>query len=83
MTVMQEQLRQAEIELPQLQEQNKSLTEQNLALSKQIETLKNTIESERAKQTASAKEKRQLLHMARCIYRLTVRYYLNRGVISP
>ena len=62
MTVMQEQLRQAEIELPQLQEQNKSLTEQNLALSKQIETLKNTIESERnAKQTASAKEKRQLL----------------------
>ena len=59
---MQEQLRQAEIELPQLQEQNKSLTEQNLALSKQIETLKNTIESERnAKQTASAKEKRQLL----------------------
>ena len=62
MTVMQEQLRQAEIELPQHQEQNKSLTEQNLALSKQIETLKNTIESERnAKQTASAKEKRQLL----------------------
>ncbi|MEJ6496031.1 TIGR04211 family SH3 domain-containing protein [Pseudoalteromonas lipolytica] len=62
MTVMQEQLRQAEIELPQLQEQNKSLTEQNLALSKQIEALKSTIESERnAKQTASAKEKRQLL----------------------
>ncbi len=62
MTVMQEELRQAEIELPQLQEQNKTLTEQNQALSKQIQTLKNTIESERnAKQTASAKEKRQLL----------------------
>ncbi|MCP4585919.1 MULTISPECIES: TIGR04211 family SH3 domain-containing protein [unclassified Pseudoalteromonas] len=62
MTLMQEQLRQAEIELPQLQEQNRALTDQNLALSKQIETLKSTIESERnAKQTASAKEKRQLL----------------------
>ena len=62
MTLMQKQLRQAEIELPQLQEQNRALTDQNLALSKQIETLKNTIESERnAKQTASAKEKRQLL----------------------
>ena len=33
MTLMQEQLRQAEIELPQLQEQNKTLTEQNQALS--------------------------------------------------
>ena len=62
MTLMQEQLRQAEIELPQLQEQNKTLTEQNQALSEQIQALKNTIESERnAKQTASAKEKRQLL----------------------
>jgi SH3 domain protein len=62
MTLMQEQLRQAEIELPQLQEQNKTLTEQNQALSEQIQALKNTIESERnAKQTASAKENRQLL----------------------
>ena len=62
MTLMQEQLRQAEIELPQLQEQNRTLTEQNQALSEQIEKLKSTIESERnVKQLASAKEKRQLL----------------------
>ena len=62
MTLVQEQLRQAEIELPQLQEQNRSLNEQNQALTAQIDKLKNTIESERnAKQAASAKEKRQLL----------------------
>ena len=62
MTLMQEQLRQAEIELPQLQEQNRSLNEQNQALTAQIDKLKNTIESERnAKQAASAKEKRQFL----------------------
>lgn len=62
MTLMQEQLRQAEIELPQLQEQNQELTDQNQALAEQITKLKTTMEAERnQKQAASAKEKRQLL----------------------
>lgn len=61
-TLMQEQLRQAEIELPQLQEQNQTLTEQNQALAEQITKLKTTMEAERnQKQAASSKEKRQLL----------------------
>ncbi|MGO2478006.1 MAG: TIGR04211 family SH3 domain-containing protein [Pseudoalteromonas sp.] len=62
MTLMQEQLRQAEIELPQLQEQNQKLTDKNQALAEQITKLKTTIEAERnQKQAASSKEKRQLL----------------------
>lgn len=62
MTLMQEQLRQAEIELPKLQQQNQSLTEQNQVLEQQITKLKTTMEAERnQKQAASAKEKRQLL----------------------
>ena len=62
MTLMQEQLRQAVIELPKLQQQNQSLTEQNQVLEQQITKLKTTMEAERnQKQAASAKEKRQLL----------------------
>ncbi|WP_404341095.1 TIGR04211 family SH3 domain-containing protein [Pseudoalteromonas mariniglutinosa] len=62
MTVMQEQLRQAEIELPQLQEKNQILSEKNQALSAQITQLKKSLDSTRSqKQIASAKEKRQLL----------------------
>ncbi|MBQ4833956.1 TIGR04211 family SH3 domain-containing protein [Pseudoalteromonas sp. MMG010] len=62
MTIVQNQLRQAEVELPKLQQQNHRLTEQNQSLSAQIAKLKMTIEQERTgKQAATAKEKRQLL----------------------
>jgi SH3 domain protein len=59
---MQEKLRQAQIDLPQLQDQNQTLTNQNKQLSEQITKLKITLEQERVqKQAASSKEKRQLL----------------------
>ena len=59
---MQEKLRLAQIELPQLQEQNQTLTDQNQQLSEQITKLKSILEQERTqKEAASSKEKRQLL----------------------
>ena len=62
MSTMQENLRQAQIELTQLQEQTQTLTDQNQQLSAQITKLKTTLEQERVqKQAASSKEKRQLL----------------------
>jgi SH3 domain protein len=62
MSVMQNKLRQAQVDLPKLQQQNQTLTNQNNSLSEQIAKLKTTLEQERTeKQTASAKEKRQLL----------------------
>lgn len=59
---IQEKLRQAQIELPQLHEQNQILTNQNKQLSEQITKLKETLTQERAKKEAtSSEEKRQLL----------------------
>ena len=59
---MQENLRLAQIELPQLQKQNQTLTDQNLQLSAQITSLQTTLAQERTqKEAASSKEKRQLL----------------------
>ena len=62
MSTMQENLRLAQIELPQLQKQNQTLTDQNLQLSAQITSLQTTLAQERTqKEAASSKEKRQLL----------------------
>ncbi|WP_282130684.1 TIGR04211 family SH3 domain-containing protein [Pseudoalteromonas aliena] len=59
---IQENLRTAQIKLPQLQEQNQALTDQNLQLSEQIAQLKATLQQERAqKESVSTQEKRQLL----------------------
>lgn len=62
MSSVQNKLRQAQVELPQLQKHNQSLTNQNKLLNQQITELQTTLEQERAqKQAATAKEKRQLL----------------------
>jgi SH3 domain protein len=62
MSAMQNKLRQAQVELPQLTKQNQQLSEQNQQLLAQITQLQSTLEQERSqKQATSSKEKRQLL----------------------